>query len=61
MSETQRPLSNTRAGSLIAGAFVLLAIVFAFKRLTPPPEPLTIKETPDSPQDRGVDRPPTRL
>ncbi len=69
MSETHRTLFNKRRkdaalahanGSvfscrlLIAGAFVLLAVFFAFKR--PPPEPLTRKQTVESPQDREVDR-----
>ena len=61
MSETQRTLFNKRAcGLWIAGAFVLLAVFFAFKRPPPPPEPLTRQQTPESPQDRGVDRTRTR-
>ena len=68
MPETQRTLFNLRrrphivlcsrclcaCGLLIAGAFVLLfAVFFAFFTET---ETLTIKETADSPEYRGVDR-----
>lgn len=53
MSETQRTLFNRRAGGLwIAGAFILLAIVFvvSFPSPSPPiPEPAPVKGTPNAP------------
>ena len=43
MSERQRTLFKRACGLLIAGAFVLLAIVFALKSETPPIETRSVK------------------
>ena len=57
MSETQSTLFNRRAGGLwMAGAFILLAIVFvvSFPSPSPPiPEPAPVKGTPNAPSRLG--------
>ena len=59
MSKTQTHSLNRRVRYLsIAGALLLLAFAFVSVRPTPPPETLTIKVIPYSPQPRRVQKVP---